>query len=103
MSIPPVSPGSGPDSPLPLGTSRPPGSEPARVFEQLLVRQFLRETRIAGNLGGTQTQQSIVSDLVVDAVAQSVGEGGGMGIEAALRRQLNLASHASAEPIAKPH
>lgn len=69
------------------------------AFEQILVRQILREAKVGGESGGSLTQQSVCSDLVVDAVSQAVCKGQGMGLQKALLRQMEptKARHATAE------
>lgn len=74
------------------------------AFEQILVRQILREAKVGGESGGSLTQQSVCSDMVVDAVSQAVCKGQGMGLQKALLRQMESLKphHASSESSTDP-
>jgi len=71
-----------------------PPMKAGEAFEQILVRQILREAKVGGESGGSLTQQSVCSDMIIDAVCQAVCKGQGMGLQNALLRQM--------EPT-KPH
>jgi Rod binding domain-containing protein len=69
--------------------------QPSEAFELVLVREILREARIGGDSGGSSTQKSVCSDMILDAVSQAACQGHGMGLKTALLRQL--------EPSSRPY
>lgn len=57
-------------------------AQPAKVFEELLVRQFLQEARL-GTVG-PGVAGSLASDVMVQVVTGAVVESGGLGLGAHL-------------------
>jgi len=78
--------------------------QPSEAFELVMVREILREARIGGDSGGSSTQKSICSDMILDAVSQAACQGRGMGLKTALLRQMEPASrnHATHESPTGP-
>ncbi len=73
-----------------VGRTRPPAQAAAEQFEAILVRQLLGDA-LKPMFGGAENQapgSDVYQYLVNDVVAQSVAQGGGLGIAKMLVSQL---------------
>lgn len=72
-------------------SGRPPAQAAAEQFEAILVRQLLGEAlkpMFGAEAGGKAPGSDVYQYLVTDVVAQSVAQGGGLGIAKMLVPQL---------------
>ena len=75
---------------LQSGTKSPPAKAAAEQFEAILVRQLLGDSLkpMLGSAGGEAPGSDVYQYLVTDVIAQSVAQGGGLGIAKMLIPQL---------------
>lgn len=73
----------------------------AKQFEAILVRQLLApavEPMMKGSFGGAGPGSGVYGYMLTDVLANSVSQGGGLGLAAIIESQLSPRADSSAEP-----
>jgi peptidoglycan hydrolase FlgJ len=74
----------------------------AKQFEAILVRQLLApaiEPMMKGSFGGSGAGAGVYGYMLTDVLANSVSQGGGLGLAAILESQLSPRADASSDPV----
>lgn len=76
-----------------------------RQFEAILVRMILKEAHLERSLVHSDDRANLYGDLLIESLAKSVVDGGGMGIAEILYQQLsqNLAESNPTPPDGRIH
>ncbi len=76
-----------------------------RQFEAILVRMILKETHLERSLVSSEDRANLYGDLLIETLAKSVVDGGGIGIAEILYQQLSQNSSESnpSPPDGKTH
>jgi len=77
----------------PRGPAKPPSEQAvkaAREFESLLLRHVLKSLEKTTSIGPASQSSSTYRSMITDALADGIGQSGGLGLAGLLARDLDL-------------